>query len=172
LFCSRCGQKLSAGATFCPACGRQAALANTGTGGPPPQTFSGVQVAAGPQKTSGLAIASLVLGIFLFFPLSIPAIILGHIALSQIKKSAGPGSGIPRDCTDPVRLDHRRDCNSESAASTQRGERGVSGGLAQDYQHCASDLSISISHDRICSRPDVFGRQRPLYQQPSYGLSD
>jgi len=89
LFCSRCGQKLSAGATFCPACGRQAALANTGTGGPPPQTFSGVQVAAGPQKTSGLAIASLVLGIFLFFPLSIPAIILGHIALSQIKKSAG-----------------------------------------------------------------------------------
>jgi type IV pilus assembly protein PilA len=88
LFCSRCGQTLSAGATFCPACGQQAALV-TGAAGPPPQTFSGVPVAAGPHKTSGLAIASLVLGIFLFFPLSIPAIIVGHIALSQIKKSAG-----------------------------------------------------------------------------------
>ena len=89
MFCSRCGQTLSAGATFCPACGQQAALVNTGAAGPPPQTFSGVPVAAGPHKTSGLAIASLVLGIFLFFPLSIPAIIVGHIALSQIKKSAG-----------------------------------------------------------------------------------
>ena len=89
MFCSRCGQTLSAGATVCPSCGQQAALANAGTPGLPPQTLTGAPVSAPPQKTSGLAIASLVLGIFLFFPLSIPAIVLGHIALSQIKKSAG-----------------------------------------------------------------------------------
>ncbi len=89
MFCSRCGQTLSAGATLCPACGQQATLINAGATVLPPQTFTGVPVAAAPQKTSGMAIASLVLGIFLFFPLSIPAIVLGHIALSQIKQSAG-----------------------------------------------------------------------------------
>ncbi len=37
-----------------------------------------------------MAIASLVFGLmFLFFPLSIVAIVFGHISLSQIKKSAG-----------------------------------------------------------------------------------
>jgi type IV pilus assembly protein PilA len=37
-----------------------------------------------------MAIASLVFGLFfIFFPLFIPAIVFGHIALSQIKKSAG-----------------------------------------------------------------------------------
>lgn len=89
MFCSRCGQTLSAGATFCPTCGQQAALMNAGAAGLPSQSFTGVPGTAVPHTTSGLAIASLVLGIFLFFPLSIPAIVLGHIALSQIKKSAG-----------------------------------------------------------------------------------
>jgi type II secretory pathway pseudopilin PulG len=42
------------------------------------------------EKTSGLAIASLIFGIlFLFFPLPILAIVFGHVSLSQIKKSAG-----------------------------------------------------------------------------------
>jgi hypothetical protein len=37
-----------------------------------------------------MAIASLILGIlFVLFPLSIPAVVFGHIALSQIKRSAG-----------------------------------------------------------------------------------
>ena len=40
--------------------------------------------------TSGKAIASLICGIFtLFFPASIAAIILGHLSLSAIRKSAG-----------------------------------------------------------------------------------
>lgn len=44
----------------------------------------------GPAQTSGKAIASLVFG-FLFFllPAAIVAIVLGHISLSEIKKSAG-----------------------------------------------------------------------------------
>lgn len=42
------------------------------------------------MPTSGKAIASLVCGIFTFFlPASIAAIILGHISLSEIRKSAG-----------------------------------------------------------------------------------
>ena len=45
--------------------------------------------AVGPQQTSGKAIASLVCGIINIFPLFIVAIILGHISLSEIKKSGG-----------------------------------------------------------------------------------
>jgi hypothetical protein len=45
---------------------------------------------AAPAETSGKAITSLVCGLFLFaFPLSILAIIFGHISLSEIRKSAG-----------------------------------------------------------------------------------
>lgn len=40
-------------------------------------------------ETSGKAVASLVLGIINVFPLCIVAIVLGHISLSEIKKSAG-----------------------------------------------------------------------------------
>jgi hypothetical protein len=44
----------------------------------------------GAQTTSGKAIASLILGILVFIPFSaVAAIILGHLALSEIKKSAG-----------------------------------------------------------------------------------
>jgi len=49
-----------------------------------------------PPESSGLAVASLVLGILSFFTgglTSIPAIICGHISLSHIKKAAGRMSG-------------------------------------------------------------------------------
>src|SRR5258708_29182517 len=51
-----------------------------------------VQAAAAgiPAETSGKAIVSLVCGLFLFaFPMSILAIIFGHLSLSEIRKSAG-----------------------------------------------------------------------------------
>jgi type II secretory pathway pseudopilin PulG len=41
------------------------------------------------QETSGKAVASLVCGIIGIFPFSLVAVILGHISLSQISKSAG-----------------------------------------------------------------------------------
>lgn len=47
-----------------------------------------------PDRTNGLAIASLVLGaLWLYWVGSILAVILGHIALSQIKRSRGTQSG-------------------------------------------------------------------------------
>jgi type IV pilus assembly protein PilA len=51
---------------------------------------------AGTPQTSGKAIGSLICGIINVFPLFIVAIILGHLALSDIKKSAGrlTGNGI------------------------------------------------------------------------------
>jgi len=53
-------------------------------------------LAATPQGTSGLAIASLVCGILVFLTFGLaglPAVITGHMALSRIKKSAGALKG-------------------------------------------------------------------------------
>ena len=47
-----------------------------------------------PTPTSGKAIASLVCGVFFFIlPASIAAVVLGHLSLSEIKKSAGRVQG-------------------------------------------------------------------------------
>ena len=58
-----------------------------------PTAFSTAPVPPAQQKTSGMAIASLVCGILNVFPLSVVAIVLGHVSLSQIKKSAGQIQG-------------------------------------------------------------------------------
>jgi len=47
-----------------------------------------------PPENSGKALASLICGVFFFFwPVAIVAIVLGHLALSDIKKSAGRLAG-------------------------------------------------------------------------------
>lgn len=59
-------------------------------------TPSGYPAAAAPQGTSGLAIASLICGILVFLTLGlagIPAVIMGHLGLSKIKKSGGALKG-------------------------------------------------------------------------------
>ena len=90
MVCSRCGQTAPDGATFCSTCGQPSPATNVGFAGLPPQTSTGVPGPVVAEKTSGLAIASLIFGIpFPFFPFSIVAVVFGHVSLSQIKKSAG-----------------------------------------------------------------------------------
>jgi hypothetical protein len=63
---------------------------------PPKMRPSGAGNSAAPPKTSGLAIASLILGLLSFILsifTAIPAVICGHISLGQIKKSAGAVTG-------------------------------------------------------------------------------
>jgi type IV pilus assembly protein PilA len=80
--CAQCGNALGSGDRFCAVCGRVVTpLAATPAAPLPP----GV-----PPPTSGKAIASLICGVFFFmFPASIAAVVLGHLSLSEIKKSAG-----------------------------------------------------------------------------------
>ena len=85
-FCAACGNSVAAGEQFCRVCGRSvssttpASVSSPGLAGP---------TSAAPAETSGKAIVSLVSGLFfLFLPLSIVAIIFGHLSLSDIKKSA------------------------------------------------------------------------------------
>ena len=49
-----------------------------------------LQAPSGPEGTSGKATASLICGIFFFFwPVAVVAIILGHIARGEIRRSGG-----------------------------------------------------------------------------------
>lgn len=77
--CPYCAQTIEDHAQVCPFCRR-----NLVALGVPSQSFPGS------EGTSGKAIASLVCGILFFFlPSAIVAVVMGHLSLSDIKRSAG-----------------------------------------------------------------------------------
>ena len=87
MFCDNCGTENSDQAQFCSRCGT-GLLAPSLT---PRPAYTGL------TQSSGKAIASLICGIFAFlFPAAVVAIVLGHLSLSEIRKSAGrlTGQGI------------------------------------------------------------------------------
>ncbi len=102
--CPQCGNPVDPANRFCAICGRDI-LGPPAAVAPPPVASSTFPPAGAttpvvqppqssyptePPRTSGKAIASLILGIFFFaLPTAIAAIVFGHISLSDIKKSAG-----------------------------------------------------------------------------------
>jgi len=89
-YCASCGTTNTSDAGYCEKCGQPLAAVALG------ETAT---VAAGPvpavaARTNSLAVASLLLGLLsLFVPFAILAVILGHVARSQIRKSAGRQKG-------------------------------------------------------------------------------
>jgi hypothetical protein len=82
-FCQGCGNGMSEGERFCGVCGKDA-LAGSAAPVDPGIAF-GL-----PPETSGWAIFSFVCGVlFIILPLSIVAVIFGHLSLSEIRRSAG-----------------------------------------------------------------------------------
>ena len=78
--CPACGNSMSADERFCRVCGRQTGAAPV----VPTPAFTG------PPTTSGKAVTSLVFGLLFFIPLAfVAAIVFGHLALSEIRRSAG-----------------------------------------------------------------------------------
>ncbi len=98
MFCPACGTENPATSGFCNRCGRP--LTTETAASKPAFTGSVPQPPAytGPKQNSGKAIASVVLGVFalllniLLLP-GILAVVLGHLAHSQIKHSAGSLKG-------------------------------------------------------------------------------
>lgn len=104
MFCGQCGSPNPDGAKFCGKCGRDLQSA---VSAPTPThqdassstvpTAQPIPALVNPPTTSGKAVASLICGFLFFaFPAAIAAIILGHLSLSDIRKSAGrlTGEGI------------------------------------------------------------------------------
>ena len=85
--CSKCGTTQADGSRFCSVCGNPVLEPPAAASQVAPPLPAPVFVAA--PETSGKAIASLVCGIVNVFPFCVVAVILGHISLSQISKSAG-----------------------------------------------------------------------------------
>jgi uncharacterized membrane protein YvbJ len=87
MYCSKCGEQNSEGDLFCRKCG--SSLSQTTPTPVPSVSASATPVQIPPtqpvRRTSGLAIASLVLGIIGF---SLLALIFGAIALNQMGKDA------------------------------------------------------------------------------------
>jgi type IV pilus assembly protein PilA len=98
--CPHCSSSIQAGVSFCPTCGNSLSGAPASQVARVPVSPAVPLAYAVPQETSGKATASLICGIvaYLILPFlaAIPAIILGHLALSDIKKRAGQlkGSGL------------------------------------------------------------------------------
>jgi hypothetical protein len=92
MFCSQCGNSVPDGNGFCPVCGLATLSGNL------PATVIVPTANQLPPlseiKTDGKAIVSLIFGcLFFFFPAALLAIILGHLSLSDIRKSAGRMQG-------------------------------------------------------------------------------
>ena len=85
--CSKCSAALADNSRFCANCGNS--VLEPQTASPPfapPPPVPGSVVAT---QTSGKAIASLICGILMVFPFFILAVIFGHLAISDIRRSAG-----------------------------------------------------------------------------------
>ena len=86
--CANCKNNLADFVAVCPFCGAGIPVAQA------PQFAAQPPEWSGPPQNSGKAIASLICGVvFFFWPLSVAAVILGHLALSDIKRSAGRLAG-------------------------------------------------------------------------------
>ena len=90
MYCPQCGQQNPAESATCGHCG-QPLMTPGAAPQPSPATGAPAPAPGGVVPTAGKATASLVLGLLslIICLAGIPAIILGHMALSEIKKSAG-----------------------------------------------------------------------------------
>ncbi|MFY9528583.1 MAG: DUF4190 domain-containing protein [Candidatus Acidiferrales bacterium] len=85
IYCTRCGKMNPDHTGFCMRCGAEM---------PPMESILRLSEAGpactGPAENSGKAIGSLICGVlFMFFPAAVAAIVLGHLAQSQIRNSGG-----------------------------------------------------------------------------------
>jgi type IV pilus assembly protein PilA len=93
--CPFCAEQISDDARICPWCSADLISGTPATPSPAaPGRNIPSPIAAGEAQTSGMAIGSLITGIFFFvLPSAIAAVILGHISRSEIRNSDGRKKG-------------------------------------------------------------------------------
>ena len=87
-FCLGCGSSMTEGERYCSVCGRDSQATASS-----PRIDPGVAFGLAPE-TSGKAIFSLIASFFIIIlPFSIVAVVFGHVALADIRKSGGRLTG-------------------------------------------------------------------------------
>lgn len=90
MHCNRCGESNPDTSSFCSRCGQP--LNSEAAAMPPPASAAPAVPYSGVPVTDGKAVAALVLGLLTFviwILAAVPAIVLGHLSLSDIKRSGG-----------------------------------------------------------------------------------
>jgi type IV pilus assembly protein PilA len=162
--CTACGNQVAPGDQFCRGCGKavSATLAATPTAGipaaiPVPQTI-------GPVETSGKAITSLICGLLFFVPFAfIAAVVFGHIALSEIKRSAGRLKGEGLAIAIPNLLRARIVANEASALAGVR--TLIAAEISYTAEHPEAGFTCSLSD---LSRSQLISGQLAAGQRNGY----
>jgi type IV pilus assembly protein PilA len=162
--CTACGNQVAPGDQFCRGCGKavSATLAATPTAGipaaiPVPQTI-------GPVETSGKAITSLICGLLFFVPFAfIAAVVFGHIALSEIKRSAGRLKGEGLAIAIPNLLRARIVANEASALAGVR--TLIAAEISYTAEHPEAGFTCSLSD---LSRNQLISGQLAAGQRNGY----
>lgn len=97
MYCRHCGKQVEQPSAYCPHCGVATSESAEPAGTPSPDSSPASPIVDQAAPISGKAVASLVLGLLsLLLPAAIAAVVLGHVARSQIRRSAGRlrGSGL------------------------------------------------------------------------------
>ena len=162
--CTACGNQVAPGDQFCRGCGKavSATLAATPAASipaaiPVPQTI-------GPAETSGKAITSLICGLLFFVPFAfIAAVVFGHIALSEIKRSAGRLKGEGLAIAIPNLLRARIVANEASALAGVR--TLIAAEISYTAEHPEAGFTCSLSD---LSRSQLISRQLAAGQRNGY----
>lgn len=94
MFCTHCGAENPDASQFCSRCGTNLHASSAPSAGTSAPASTAGLYSSAPTETSGKAIASLICGILFFFlPAAVAAIILGHLSLAEIRRSAGRLAG-------------------------------------------------------------------------------
>ena len=118
----------------------------------------------GPAETSGKAITSLICGLLFFVPFAfIAAVVFGHIALSEIKRSAGRLKGEGLAIAIPNLLRARIVANEASALAGVR--TLIAAEISYTAEHPEAGFTCSLSD---LSRSQLISRQLAAGQRNGY----
>src|SRR5580698_602004 len=160
--CTACGNQVAPGDQFCRGCGM--AVSATLAAMPAASIPAAIPVSRtiGAAETSGKAITSLICGLLFFVPFAfIAAVVFGHIALSEIKRSAGrlKGEGLAI----PNLLRARIVANEASALAGVR--TLIAAEISYTAEHPEAGFTCSLSD---LSRSQLISRQLAAGQRNGY----
>src|SRR5580698_5371179 len=164
IVCTACGNQVAPGDQFCRRCGMAVSATLAATPAASIPAVIPVSRTMGPAETSGKAITSLICGLLFFVPFAfIAAVVFGHIALSEIKRSAGRLKGEGLAIAIPNLLRARIVANEASALAGVR--TLIAAEISYTAEHPEAGFTCSLSD---LSRNQLISGQLAAGQRNGY----